>query len=343
MSWPPFSSTTRIRIIHSQQPRFPPSQFWFDEPIVITRRVRHMDTTHPRRVTGICHRCQAPRPIEAYETRNEFRCAVCGDTFVEVFTRADTPRQVDTGLFSLFDNLTILGGLVNSFDDPGIPHLAFEPDFGNPLQMLSGFMSAFLNIADDNNLNNVIQHIMANDPNHYGPPPAAREVRKELPRQRLTPETAVGDCAVCQESFKAGDLVTRLTRDAELCAHMFHDACLMPWLQQHNTCPICRYELPTDDADYERRKAMLRSQLQQNMRSSQHTRRPQRYESSSHTHPPQRVPSMRPSPLSHMAQQRYTQPTSQPRPSTHPPTYPVLGSSSSIVTTLGLNGGARRR
>ena len=30
------------------------------------------------------------------------------------------------------------------------------------------------------------------------------------------------------------------------CGHSYHLSCITPWLQEHNTCPTCRFELPVE-------------------------------------------------------------------------------------------------
>jgi len=61
--------------------------------------------------------------------------------------------------------------------------------------------------------------------------------------------TSKEDCQVCFDHFQDEDTLYKLP-----CKHMFHEACIMPWLEKHNTCPSCRAELPTDDINYENRK-----------------------------------------------------------------------------------------
>ncbi|KAM6950972.1 RING finger protein 148-like [Lycodopsis pacificus] len=45
-------------------------------------------------------------------------------------------------------------------------------------------------------------------------------------------------CAVCIDSYKAGEVVTVLT-----CDHIFHKACIEPWLLQRRTCPMCKCDI----------------------------------------------------------------------------------------------------
>lgn len=55
---------------------------------------------------------------------------------------------------------------------------------------------------------------------------------------------AAGDqcCVICKEEMGEGRDVCALP-----CEHLFHWLCILPWLKHRNTCPCCRFRLPTDD------------------------------------------------------------------------------------------------
>lgn len=88
-----------------------------------------------------------------------------------------------------------------------------------------------------------------------GSPPAAKSVVENLPSVVLTKEEIAENnntvvCAVCKDEFAVGEKVTKMP-----CCHLYHRDCIIPWLGIRNTCPVCRYELPTDDANYEKRRS----------------------------------------------------------------------------------------
>jgi hypothetical protein len=91
-----------------------------------------------------------------------------------------------------------------------------------------------------------------------GAPPAARAAVERLQVVAVRGEEAAQGCAVCKDGIAQGELATRLP-----CAHFYHGSCIGPWLAIRNTCPVCRYELPTDDPEYERRRARRRSSTAQ--------------------------------------------------------------------------------
>ncbi|XP_050382371.1 uncharacterized protein LOC126799250 [Argentina anserina] len=85
-----------------------------------------------------------------------------------------------------------------------------------------------------------------------GCPPAALCVVEDLPFVEFTAEELSKEevvCAVCKDDIVLEDKVRSLP-----CCHYYHQDCIVPWLSIRNTCPVCRYELPTDDPDYERSK-----------------------------------------------------------------------------------------
>ncbi|CAN6479794.1 unnamed protein product [Victoria cruziana] len=89
-------------------------------------------------------------------------------------------------------------------------------------------------------LNELIEELTQND--RPGPPPAPETAIDALPAVTLTDRHLATDseCPVCKEDFEAGGQVREMP-----CAHVFHSDCIIPWLQLHNSCPVCRYALPS--------------------------------------------------------------------------------------------------
>ena len=80
-----------------------------------------------------------------------------------------------------------------------------------------------------------------NSVNRSGPPPVSKLALAELPD--ITAEGTSLLCGICGDDA----CETRLP-----CGHTFHKgSCVELWLNRHCTCPVCRYELPTDDESYE--------------------------------------------------------------------------------------------
>ncbi|CAN7037830.1 unnamed protein product [Brassica rapa subsp. trilocularis] len=86
-----------------------------------------------------------------------------------------------------------------------------------------------------------------------GSPPASKRMVDELPDVGITSEELSIGCAICKDEIVVEEKVKRLP-----CRHYYHKECIVPWLGIRNTCPVCRYELPTDDLEYERNKRSRR-------------------------------------------------------------------------------------
>ncbi|KAF8399241.1 hypothetical protein HHK36_015106 [Tetracentron sinense] len=92
---------------------------------------------------------------------------------------------------------------------------------------------------------------MENESPLRGSLPASKSAVQNLSSVLLTQEDVKNNntlCAVCKDEISTEEKATQLP-----CSHHYHGDCILPWLSIRNTCPVCRYELPTDDADYEQR------------------------------------------------------------------------------------------
>merc|ERR1712060_506737 len=108
-----------------------------------------------------------------------------------------------------------------------------------------------------------------------GPPPASKKVVEGLKEVEFTGAEEESTCAVCKDKFKEGDKVIQFPCPNK---HLYHGACIQPWLKLHNSCPVCRFELATDDELYERMK-----QIRENMIPANNT--------NNNNNPPPSVPS----------------------------------------------------
>ncbi|KAM0059633.1 putative transcription factor C2H2 family [Helianthus debilis subsp. tardiflorus] len=89
-------------------------------------------------------------------------------------------------------------------------------------------------------LNELIEELTQND--RPGPLPAPDSAINALPNVKITQTHLLNDsqsCAICMEDFKVGGEAKELP-----CNHIFHSNCIVPWLRLHNSCPICRNEIP---------------------------------------------------------------------------------------------------
>jgi E3 ubiquitin-protein ligase RNF115/126 len=85
----------------------------------------------------------------------------------------------------------------------------------------------------------LLQRLSESDLNRCGTPPTKKEAVDALPTVNIQ---EVSGCSVCLEDFEMGAEAKEMP-----CQHKFHSHCILPWLELHSSCPICRFQMPTEE------------------------------------------------------------------------------------------------
>lgn len=186
---------------------------------------------------------------------------VSGPTLVEAEARSDVDEQTMDRWFSELmegTSLSVEPMDVNQEDEPmdlewHISSFDDFLDFDHPPLEVS--VTSIYGYADHHGDYEDVLARSFDESGTKGSPPASKGVVDELPDVEITSGELMGiGCAICKDEIVvAEEKVTRLP-----CKHYYHKECIVPWLGIRNTCPVCRYELPTDDLEYERKRRSQR-------------------------------------------------------------------------------------
>lgn len=142
--------------------------------------------------------------------------------------------QVNPRAEPMDDSMDNLDGdslvLINAFNHAVILQGSFDSDENQGPPLGDYFIGS--------GLESLLQHLAENDPNRYGTPPARKEAVDALPTVKIG-ENVI--CSVCLEDFEIGAEAREMP-----CRHRFHCDCIIPWLELHSSCPVCRFQLPAD-------------------------------------------------------------------------------------------------
>jgi len=144
---------------------------------------------------------------------------------------------------------------------PGFPHLSFSNFFNEAFgqEMMPGvssfqipdfhlnYASNFGDMRPGEDLLSMIQRMSMEE---HKSQPTSEQVVTNLPvfslqerhcKRNDKGEIELPNCPICCETLQLADKALLIP-----CGHMFHSQCILPWLNQNSTCPVCRHQLPTD-------------------------------------------------------------------------------------------------
>ena len=105
---------------------------------------------------------------------------------------------------------------------------------------------------------------------HQGNPPASQTAIDKLKRFKMEDKYCKKNEQNIFEHPECSICLTEISNEQDTillpCGHMFHDKCIVQWLKIHNTCPLCRYEIQSNDENYEKERNKRNQQREEHIR-----------------------------------------------------------------------------
>eukprot|EP00249_Psilotum_nudum_P012199 c23639_g1_i1 orf=559-1896(+) len=94
-------------------------------------------------------------------------------------------------------------------------------------------------------LEHFLHQLADRDSGRHGTAPASQSAIEAMPVLKITKQLLEPDevhCAICKERFEIGVTARQMP-----CKHFYHSDCILPWLDLHSSCPVCRFEMPAEE------------------------------------------------------------------------------------------------